>query len=268
MTRLLMLALVAGLLATACKKDIHLNLSNAAGLLVIEGNITNLPGPYTVYLSQTVTYYDSNTVVPLSGGSIRISDNTGNVDSLIQISPGTYQTTSIVGVVGRKYHLNVVYNGKQFDAYSTMNAPVSIDTLALVPSIFGRGKLAGILIQNPPAPEVYYNAMMYVNFKRQFKANPINDQFNEGIYQQVQMRTDSSIQLWDTLQAELDVIDQPMYNYFYTLNNSALSTQTAAPANPVSNISNGALGYFCAYAASRSSTIVMDTSQTGYHAIY
>jgi hypothetical protein len=268
MKRLFILAIIAGAITASCKKDIHLNLQNASGLLVIEGNVTNMPGPYYVYLSNTITYYDTNVVAPVSGGKIKISDNAGNTDSLTESNPGTYQTHTIVGTVGRTYHLSVNSGGKQYDAYSTMNPPVAIDTLGLLPAIFGNSKDANILFQNSSqSSTVYYNAVMYVDGQRQYKADPVNDQLNIGIIQRVQMRTDSGIVINDTLQAELDVIDQPMYNYWYSLNNATLSSQTAAPANPTSNISNNALGYFSAYAATRSNIIVADSSAAGYHSI-
>jgi Domain of unknown function (DUF4249) len=267
MKRLFAISFIFLLVAVSCTKNIHLNLQNAAGLLVIEGNINNMPGPYTVYLSQTVTYYDSNNVVPVSGGKITIADDAGNKDSLIEVSPGTYHTNTITGIVGRTYHLSVNYSGKQYDAYSTMNAPVAIDSFFLQPAIFGNDKEPHIRIQNPSGPLIYYNAVMYFNNHRQHKVNPVNNQINLGIVQDIRVRTDSNVTKYDTLQAELDVIDKPMYTYWYSLNNSSLSTQAAAPANPVSNISNNALGYFSAYAATRSYMIVADSTQLGYHKI-
>jgi len=40
-------------------------------------------------------------------------------------------------------------------------------------------------------------------------------------------------------------IDYPVYKYFFSLENSATGeNQSATPANPVSNIKGGALGYF------------------------
>jgi hypothetical protein len=41
-------------------------------------------------------------------------------------------------------------------------------------------------------------------------------------------------------------VDQGVYTYFYTLNQNT-GRNSGAPANPVSNITNGALGYFNAY---------------------
>jgi hypothetical protein len=69
---------------------------------------------------------------------------------------------------------------------------------------------------------------------------------NDGLTVQSYVSPDFFINLNDTVQMELDAIDRPVYDYFYTLNQSTLNGQSAAPANPVSNFSNNALGYFCA----------------------
>jgi hypothetical protein len=90
MKRLLILAIAAALITTACKKDVHLNLQNGSGLLVIKGNINNQAGPYTVLLSRTVTFYDSNNVVTVSGAGVTIADDAGNKDSLTEVAPGQY----------------------------------------------------------------------------------------------------------------------------------------------------------------------------------
>jgi len=268
MKRLFLLSLLVALIAASCTKNIHLNLQNASGLLVIEGNINDQPGPYTVLLSNTVTFYDTDKVVPVSGGRIIISDDAGNRDSLTESTPGVYRTHTIVGTVGRTYHLSVYSGGKQYDAYSTMNAPVPIDSIGVLTlSFFGRTQSRAFMeFMDPASATNYYNGVLYVNRSKQYKLNPSSDRLSNGIENQVFIRSDSSgFNLHDTLQAELDVLDQPMYNYYNSLNSSTLSSQTAAPANPVSNISNNGLGYFSAYAATRSHTIVIDS--IGYHRI-
>jgi hypothetical protein len=43
-------------------------------------------------------------------------------------------------------------------------------------------------------------------------------------------------------------MDKPNYNYFFSLENASDGGPfSATPANPVTNIDNGALGYFGAY---------------------
>lgn len=269
MKRIVILAIICGLITASCKKDIHLNLQNGSGLLVIEGNITNLPGPYTVLLSRTVTYYDSANSVPVSGGIVKISDNAGNTDSLIEVNPGTYHTVSIQGVVGRTYHLSVNSGGKQYDAYSTMPAPVPIDTFGILSfNVSGHSlKIPTIGFLDPPVVLNYYNAYLYFNNQKQNKPNPDNDVGSNGLPIEILLSTDSAVKINDTLYGELDAIDQPMYNYWNTLTTSTLSGQSAAPSNPTSNISNNALGYFSAYSPTFSHTIVIDSSAIGYHSI-
>lgn len=268
MKRLILFSILIAVISASCTKNIHLNLQNASGMLVIEGNINDQPGPYTVLLSSTITFYDTDKVVPVSGGKIIISDDAGNRDSLTEFKPGIYHTSSIAGVVGRTYHLSVNSGGKQYDAYSTINPPVAVDSIGVTSlSFFGRTQTRPFIeFHDPGATANYYNGVLYVNHNKQYKLNPSNDNLNNGILTQSYLRSDSSgFNLHDTLQAELDAIDQPMYNYYNSLNSSTLSSQSAAPANPVTNISNNALGYFSAYSATRSHTIVMDS--VGFHRI-
>jgi hypothetical protein len=280
MKRLIILAISAALLTSACKKDIHLNLQNASGLTVIEGNINDQPGPYTVLLSKTVTFYDSNNVVPISAATVIISDDAGNRDSLTEVSPGTYRTSTIVGTPGRTYYLHVYAGGKQYDATSKMNPPVAIDSIGVDLHYLGRAVIRPFIQFTDPLGIVnYYKSFLYVNQyipagtiliprpRKQNRVVPVNDQLNDGITIRTSVRADNDINLYDTLQVELDAIDKPMYDYWYTLNASTLSSQTAAPANPPSNISNNALGYFSAYSATLSHHVVMDQSSLGFHRI-
>jgi hypothetical protein len=277
MKRLIILAIAVGLITASCRKDIHLNLQNAAGILIIEGNINDQPGPYTVQLSRTVTFYDSNTVIPASGAGITISDDLGNKDSLIEVSPGHYETSTIQGVAGRTYHLHVNADSKQYDATSTMLPPVPIDSLGINSSFFSTSPRGFIQFADPAGVVNYYKTTLYLSQfvdsahpfahpRRQTRLVAISDRLSDGITIQSTLRADYDINPHDTLRAELDAIDKPVYDYWYTLNNSTLSSQTAAPANPPSNISNGALGYFSAYSATYSHHIVYD-GQLQFHRI-
>ena len=266
--RLIILAISVGLIVSACKKDVHLNLQNGSGLIVIEGNINNEPGPYYVGVSKTIIFYDSNNVVPVLGAKLVMTDDAGNRDSLTDTGwPGLYQTHSIFGTVGRTYHLSVNAEGKQYDASSTLNPPVQVDSVGVQTFAFA-GKeywLTYCLYKDPAAVVNYYKAFLYVNNKKQAKTNPINDQFDNGVTAQAYVNPDFFINLHDTIQVELDAIDKPIYDYFTTLNESTLSNTSAAPSNPVSNFSNNGLGYFCAYSRTLSHHIVAD--QSGFHRI-
>ncbi|MBS1684354.1 MAG: DUF4249 domain-containing protein [Bacteroidetes bacterium] len=269
MKRLTILAMIAALITTACRKDIHLNLQNASGLLVIEGNISDQSGPYLVQLSKTVTFYDVDTVVPVSGATVTIADDAGGYDSLRELTPGSYYTTTLSGAVGRTYHMHVHTEGKDYDASSTMQPPVAIDSIGINGSIFSGNPRGFIQFTDPAGIVNYYRTILYLHqyidstttdfhHTRQHKIAVVNDRLNDGLIIQSTVRADYDIEKGDTLQVELDAIEKPVYDYWYTINNSTTSSQTAAPANPPSNISNGALGYFCAYSATYSKHVVYD----------
>ena len=66
----------------------------------------------------------------------------------------------------------------------------------------------------------------------------------------------------DTMKVELLSIDKAAYDYFSTLADVLLSEDTgpvfsSIPDNPLTNISNGALGYFAAYSV-RTQTVVFE----------
>jgi hypothetical protein len=92
-----------------------------------------------------------------------------------------------------------------------------------------------------------------------------NDELNNGLSSQTYVTPDFFSQEHDTIQMQLDAIDKPVYDYFNTLQQSTLSQTTAAPANPISNFSNGALGYFSAYSPTLSHHIALDAG--GFHRV-
>jgi len=65
------------------------------------------------------------------------------------------------------------------------------------------------------------------------------------------IRAGGQVQLGDTITLELLSIDKASYDYFSTLKDiltSDRSPTSLSPANPNTNLSNGSLGYFSAFA--------------------
>jgi hypothetical protein len=267
--RLLILSAIVGMIIASCTKDVNINLKNGSGAVVIESFITTDSGFYYAVVSKTISFYDTNNLIPVTDAKLIITDNAGNRDSFIQSGyPGLYITQTIHGTVGRTYHLTVTTGGKQYDASSTMHPPVQVDSLGIqILTIAGKELwLPYCLFRDPvnTAPN-YYKAFLYINNNKQSTVTPISDQLDRGLTIQANVSPDFFVNLHDTVQVELDAIDQPVYEYWYTLTNSTTSTFTAAPANPVSNFSNNALGYFSAYSRTLSHHVVAD--QNGFHRI-
>src|ERR1700710_444135 len=70
----------------ACKKVINVDLNNAAPQLVIEGEITDGPGPAQVRLSRSVTFSSSNVYPTVTGATVSITDTTDGISARLQES--------------------------------------------------------------------------------------------------------------------------------------------------------------------------------------
>jgi len=101
-------------------------------LLVVEGMITNDPGPYLIQLTMT-TSVENPIYKPLEGCEVLINDDFGNSEALSEVEPGFYQTAidGIQGIVGRKYQLTIeTREGKNYQSeFEELKNPVAIDSV-------------------------------------------------------------------------------------------------------------------------------------------
>lgn len=104
-------------------------------LLVIEGLITDSPGPYTVKLSYSSSVDDPQ-YFPATGFDIRIWDDAGNNEQLLEEIPGTYNSSAegIRGTAGRKYKITLTSPDDKYyeSGYELLNSPVGIDSIYAV----------------------------------------------------------------------------------------------------------------------------------------
>ena len=254
--------LAALCLFSSCQEVIELNLNSASSILVIEGNIFDrkMP-PYhqcEVNLSRTVNYNGSNFFPPVLDAKVTISDDAGNSEKLSSINGG-YFTDNLKVVVGRKYNLTVLVDGKTYSASSTMPRAVEIDSLYFR-SFFGTTKFVTIDFTGPVRTENYYRFVQFVNNKRITGFSYLSQNLPEVLttsYSFVSMiqRGDSLYKKGDSISVWLETIDKGAYDFFRTA--GSYSGQSASLANPVSNISNGALGYFNACSVRKSKKILI-----------
>lgn len=128
---ILLLVILAGL--SSCEERFNPELKpTSQSLIVVDGQINNLPGPYTVKLSLS-TALESPLYLPLSGFSVSITDNTGFSESLFETVPGEYQTSNggIQGIIGRQYKVVLVSpEGEHYEStYETLREPTAIDSV-------------------------------------------------------------------------------------------------------------------------------------------
>jgi hypothetical protein len=254
---------VAVLLLVSCKKIVTLKLNNVPAAIVIQGNVTDEAGPYYVAISQPVDFYADNSFPPVSGAAVTISNSEGQRDSLIEVSPGTYATNFLQGAPGDTYRLSVTAQGENYTASSTMPATVNLDSVTFEENRgFGQTRISAVAnFQDPAGVRNYYQFVEYLNGQQLTKDLFVfDDRLSDGRYINYTLFNDTSyLHLGDEVRVDLYCIDSAVYNYFYQLLQSGGAgsfNTSASPANPTSNISNGAYGYFSAHTVSSQSEYV------------
>ena len=248
------------ILAVACKKVITLNLNNAAPQVVIEGNVTNQPGPYQVTITKSVAFYNSNVFPVISGAEVTITDSNLNiVDSLTENPAGTYSTSKLVGTIGHTYILDVKNAGQEFRASSTMPQQINMDSITFI-SNSGFGKPLTNPVINFQDPAGVYNAYNFVETINGMPSKQIflfDDRLSDGKYVTKQLFNDSNyIRPGDMVTIEMQCIDKNVFSYLKELSNSdPTNGQPTSPADPTTNLSNGALGYFSAHTSQKKSAV-------------
>ena len=237
----------------ACTKVVKLPLRTAPAQYVIEGNITDQPGPYLVRIFQTTAFYDSNSFKGITGATVQISDNHGNNELLVDNGGGNYYTRHLQGLPGNTYILNVLIGKDTFSATSAMPQLVPLNGLT-VEQITNAGKTVLVAMPqfiNPAAPGLgYYFFNQTINgmldktvycWNSQYSAGQTNS-FNLG-----RSDPDSTLHVGDSIQIEMQCIDESMYKYWSSLDAAATGNGGSYPGNPVTNLAGRALGYFSAH---------------------
>lgn len=238
-------------LLTSCEKTIDIELDESTSKIVIEGIVTDQLKALSVKVSKSGSYFNFAEYPKVSGAVVTITDDAGNTFHLIETAQGFYQTDSeIRGVSGRNYYLAVTTEGKTFTSTAKMPEPVSIDSVSFEESTFMSSESDYVVktyFKDSVKEGDNYRLNFYKNGQLSKDHFLTNDKFTNGN----RMTADfygQKIKKGDSVSVEMYVMDKDVYSYFNTLKHiSNGQSSMAAPENPISNISNGALGYFGAF---------------------
>ncbi len=124
------------MLMTSCISDFVPEITEDKELLVVEGLITDQPGANSIKLSKSFPLGERINAKPLTGCTVTLSDDLGNMYSLKGNGAGTYITDSLNfrGVTGRLYTLDITVNDNNrvthYQSYPMLMKPVPpIDSL-------------------------------------------------------------------------------------------------------------------------------------------
>jgi hypothetical protein len=250
---------------SSCQKVIDVAIKNVEKKYVVEAVVTDQPDSSRVLISTTKNVSENNHFPGVSGATVTVIDNSGIATIFTEDSAGYYYAHAFKGAIGKTYTLLVNVNGKTFTASCAMPTPVSMDTLYITDEIlFGETrKLANTTYQDPPGKGNCYRYVQYINGKKGKTIFTNNDDYTDGKYVEAKLwyladdnEEDQKINSGDSVRLDLFCIDPAVYKYWFSLNQSATgNSQSASPANAVTNITGGALGYFSAHTV-QSKTVV------------
>lgn len=239
---------VASLLLMSCEDIIDINLNDAAAQLVIVGEIHNQDGRQVISISKTVAFNNNTPFDGVSNALVEVVDEQGKTFTFAEQSPGVYIAENLWGRERESYNLRIQLDGKEYTASSRMPQAVQVDSVGTsVTNIFGEErKYVSIKYLDPiHEPNYYYYSMRVNDGPVQF-VHVANDKFTDGKYVNERFTNfDEELTTGDSVVLYMQCIDEAMFNFWSAV--QANNPGAAAPANPPTNISNGALGYFSAH---------------------
>ncbi len=258
----ILFALLA-LLLSSCDQEtvIQIDLNDEPQQLVVEGNITDAAAPFSVRITRTASFSEPNEFPAGSGALVIIGDDAGHTDTLLEKTPGLYQTKdSIPGVPGRTYTLQVWLEGQYVTARSTMPAVVPFEDLQVIRVPFNGSNTLALMptFTDPVGIGNNYQFIQSNNGNRQPFIFVADDRNNDGSrFSSLLLAPGLDTQTGDTVSIEMRTIDRATYKYFVALDASNGNGPNAGvPANPDNNFGGACLGYFAAFTVQRLSLVV------------
>ena len=252
---------------TSCEEVIKVDLNTSNPAFVIEAMIYE-DSVTLVRLTKTTSYFSAEEPEYINDASIKISDKISS-EELIYIGNGYYSGVNIIGTEEINYEIEILYGGILYKGTSYM--PVRTDIISVSYSknneqtIFNpKGETMFVIkcefIDDPEADNYYM--IRYI----------LDGKVLAGSYYLLteESAVNGSLEISNITSADNDTIrfeewmfyeggtgeiqvfsiDKSVYDYFVQLNDILFWKRRFNPPtqyNPVSNINNGAMGYFAAW---------------------
>ncbi|OFX22644.1 MAG: hypothetical protein A2041_11475 [Bacteroidetes bacterium GWA2_31_9b] len=264
MKHLLYLISIA-ILLSSCVEDYNVKLKSTYVRVVVQGSITDEYKTHQVKLSKSADYFSNQPAEKITDAEVTLSDGV-NILNLTETSDGIYETDSIAGIPGNTYTLNIDINGEKYESSCYLNACPPIDSIKFgyYDNIYYDSTLMILLYAlEPETPNNFYLWKVHKNnvlvTDTLFEVVFSDDVFINGNYmydiavQWVEANTS------DTITLEMQSITEEYYDYVNQLLAETVwdgGPFDGPPANPLGNISNGAMGFFNAYSVFKITAIV------------
>jgi Domain of unknown function (DUF4249) len=257
------------LIFASCEKVIEVDLNSSSPQIIVEATMSDTISEMAeVRLSRSVNFSETNVFPAVTKADVTILDVTDNkTDTLKEGTAGVYKSAKLSGQIGHTYQLTIKTDGKILTAKTTVPRKVNFDKIEVRPQPFF-GSINYQIIPKYVDPKGIgdnYRFVLFLNGKRKDDIFVFNDELADGNPNgrplQGGRSSDSTenIKLGDRVDIEFQCVDKGVYDYFNTLRargGGGPGGGSATPANPITNIKGGALGYFAAYTKQTKSVVI------------
>jgi hypothetical protein len=277
MKRIIVVGLFFAGLLLSCEETIKLDLDQVQQQIIIEGVVTNNPNHQFIKVTRTLGFYQSGRPTPVTNATIVLHDNTGQSYPFSHNPTANngqdgyyFPTAGFAGATGRTYRLEVQADNQIYEATDVLYPVTTFDSITY--------RLNEDQVEEPEEEGKFYELLMYAKEPQESK-----DYYLFKFY-----RNDTLITFFDTdiystddilLGERIDGLPSPVYfgeldtariemlslsrngylfyNDLFNLINNDGGMFGSPPANPRTNLTNGALGFFQASAIESDTLIII-----------
>lgn len=123
--------LLFALALASCTDVIDVPVQTAPTRLVVEASIDWVKGTsgneQTIRLSTSSAFFDTESTTPVTGASVKITNDTSGDEFLfVDQNNGEYTTSAFVPAIGQSFTLEIIHEGETYVAQETLNAVTDI----------------------------------------------------------------------------------------------------------------------------------------------
>ena len=276
------------MLLFSCTEEITIHTDNSKPVVVIYGILTDEFTYKSIKITRSSPYFDNQPDAGISGATVKITGSDSNTYEFFENDsvPGLYETkTQWAAIAGVSYSLKVEVNSddgkKTYEASTTILPPIEIDSITInAVDIMGNKRYALNLYLNDPEGEDFYlckylvkDSLVNSNISRyrmlddtMFDGQYLNG-FTLMFFEDIKDREADSeetrkhsvyLDSEDKVELQMSRVTKGYFDFVTQCRREMNGSNPffgGPPANIVTNITNGGVGYFSGYCISRSEAI-------------
>jgi hypothetical protein len=260
LARMTALSVLFAVLFAGCEDVIQVDLETTEPRIVIEGHLSSWYNRSYFVISRTTDFYQPGAADRISGAIIVVADDRGFADTMFESESvsGRYENPIVTGRAGHSYQATVLIDNRIYEAITTMPEFIRIDSLGAEYQEGGglgpeedEGYRIHVYFTDYPGRPDYTWIRPWRNHVQFGSFYLYDGKFSDGNLIDYNYFFDV-FQVGDTATVQMFSMEKKIYDYFLTLREVLISDDgsnsfDATPANPNTNWSGGALGYFGAF---------------------